>query len=75
MSVQQLVKKGVRLERCFITSVVQYMGTNDIFRLMSTCKKFSNIPLSLRKNYDPIEVHSHHLHVLYHHSELNEYMI
>ena len=56
MSVQQLVRKGVRLERCFISSVVQYMGTNDIFRLMSTCKKFSNIPLSLRKNYDPIEV-------------------
>ena len=56
MSVQQSVKKGTRLERCFISSVVQYMGTNDIFRLMSTCKKFSNIPLSIRKNHDPIEV-------------------
>lgn len=64
MSVQQSVRKGVRLERCFMTNVVQYMGTNDIFRLMLTCKKFSNIPLSLRKNHDPIEVKTKTLHPL-----------
>lgn len=56
MSVQEPVKRRVYLERCFMTNIIQYMKSGDIFKVMSTCKKFSDLPLSLRRNYEPIEV-------------------